>query len=413
MASFDGVNLWSDAACGNRSGALLRLATKAKEDLAVKVGSGEIIARKGSTSLMVRGLSEVSFDECFLAAVDVANRGLDILAISGRGTLALADTEAENTVWIQTESGPALRIWSVSPLPMPTMRLQLQVRDASGEVKAQPTEPDPQWHEAFRYFRLAQATDDLYDAFRNLYLALEALLSTVAPQNLRPDGRPAEGEGAWFRRALTAATAGLEMHRYAAQGQAAATVDSLYDEIYVQTRTAVFHAKTNRSVVIPLDYPSRPAVLDTLRRLAQLVVDLAQHVVGIRFASSFWTAIAFRAAAEAILNGSTLYLTDSQDLNIQATSVYEVAENRVDAPTQPAPRYGESFRSVVASEFAGADIAQKLPCVGGAVIADNADKPMIGHTLEGRLQVDGIERVHVVIGVRGINTRTLKSDYAT
>lgn len=49
-----------------------------------------------------------------------------------------------------------------------------------------------------RHFRLSQTTSDLFDAFRNLYLALESLLSTIAPMRLHPDGRPAEGEGVWL-----------------------------------------------------------------------------------------------------------------------------------------------------------------------------------------------------------------------
>jgi len=296
---------------------------------------------------------------------------------------------------------------------MPQMRLKGVVKDSKGNVVTQPPEPDPEWHEAFRYFRLAQTTDDLFDAFRNLYLALEALLSTLAPQRLRPDGTPSEPEGQWFHRALEAASRLLDMHRYADKDQSEATVDELFEEIYRRTRTAVFHAKVGRPVLVPLDLPSRPAVLNTLQRLAQLVVDLSEEVTGLRFASSFWTAIAFKTGAEAILRDPTVYLLDCEDHDMDAQSVRDLNGRSVGAPGRPAAEYSEPFRSVIVGEFAAADIDRDLPFVASAVLANAEDQPMVGSTLEGRLRVEGINSVQVAVGVRGINTRMLKTAYAT
>ena len=71
------------------------------------------------------------------------------------------------------------------------------------------------WHESMRYFRISQITTDMFDAFRNLYLALESLLSHIAPVRLRPNGRPDEGEGQWAKRALQAASVLLQGHNSA------------------------------------------------------------------------------------------------------------------------------------------------------------------------------------------------------
>src|SRR5664279_4158410 len=78
-----------------------------------------------------------------------------------------------------------------------------EVRDAQGNI----IPPPPRstfWHESFRYYRLSQTTDDLFDAYRNVYLALESVLSTISPQKVNAaTGRIAEQEGQWFERALT------------------------------------------------------------------------------------------------------------------------------------------------------------------------------------------------------------------
>jgi hypothetical protein len=55
------------------------------------------------------------------------------------------------------------------------------VRDKKGNVVSPVLSP-PRHHIAFRFFRLAQTSDDLFDAYRNMYLAFEALLSTKHPK---------------------------------------------------------------------------------------------------------------------------------------------------------------------------------------------------------------------------------------
>jgi hypothetical protein len=47
----------------------------------------------------------------------------------------------------------------------------------------------PEHHIGFRFFRLAQVTDDLYDAYRNMYLAFEVLLSSRVPAPAPPPAR--------------------------------------------------------------------------------------------------------------------------------------------------------------------------------------------------------------------------------
>jgi hypothetical protein len=74
------------------------------------------------------------------------------------------------------------------------------VRDSEGNVVPPRPEPVPEWHPSASSGSGKRPTD-LVDAFRNYYLALEAILSTIEPIKLR-DGRPAERETDWLNRAL-------------------------------------------------------------------------------------------------------------------------------------------------------------------------------------------------------------------
>jgi hypothetical protein len=55
--------------------------------------------------------------------------------------------------------------------------IRITVRDQDGnEVPSEPIRPD--YHPALRFYRLSQVTDDLYDSYRNMYLAFEMLISS-------------------------------------------------------------------------------------------------------------------------------------------------------------------------------------------------------------------------------------------
>jgi hypothetical protein len=114
-------------------------------------------------------------------------------------------------------------------------------------VAPQP-EPNPLvWHESFRYFRLSQITDDLFDAYRNAYLALESVLSSIAPQPTNPAGKVTEREGDWFKRALIEADKIVPLASVVPSG-IADPVQRLFDELYVNMRSAMSHAKSGRRV---------------------------------------------------------------------------------------------------------------------------------------------------------------------
>jgi hypothetical protein len=238
MADFDGLPLWDEGQV-NRAGSVLYLREPARQDAEWAEGQGACVTiRKGSRAVLVKGLHSTSFDNSLLQGLDVANKALDVLSAGGAFSTMLADPGVEHIVWFDSSDSVRGRVWSAIPLALGVSHVDGVVRNAEGrDITRQ--EPSPEWHEAFRFFRLAQTTDDLFDAFRNLYLGLEASLSTLAPQ------ANGEREGAWVKRALRVAETVVDLRRALPRGFEGDPVDGLFDEFYARTRNAVFHAKAS------------------------------------------------------------------------------------------------------------------------------------------------------------------------
>jgi hypothetical protein len=112
---------------------------------------------------------------------ELANRALDLLAMGGVATLALADVWSCHVAWWPASEATVVRIWSSAAL---TMKVQAAavVRGPDGAVRSAGTGINPEWHASMRYLRMSEITDDLFDAFRNVYLALESLLNRLQPR---------------------------------------------------------------------------------------------------------------------------------------------------------------------------------------------------------------------------------------
>jgi len=228
------------------------------------------------------------YDDAFAEAVAAAQEALDLLAMRGGQGLAVESADTEHVVWwTDGASRRVLRMVSVSDLNV-SMSMTATVTDKDGRVVPQPALPALPWHESLRYFRLAQVTGDLFDAYRNMYLALESLLSSVVPPTLRPSGKPAEREGEWLRRALTTVESSLSLEPYAPPGLGP-SIERVFDDIYAGTRTQLFHAKSGRPVLLPHGIDSRDGVLASLERLARLFLDLFAHHTGHRRPSGVMT----------------------------------------------------------------------------------------------------------------------------
>lgn len=280
----------SGSACG---GAFLldRPSPTTSEEILAHGWTAQVTA--DSPQIVIRGTVHTdNYEETFSESLAASQEALDLVAMRAGPGLAVVSADSEHVVWWTEADGRlVLRIVAVSDLGL-SMSATATVTDAAGNVRPPPQPPALVWHPSLRYFRLAQVTGDLFDAYRNMYLAFESLLSTMVPPKLSSTGKPAEGEGAWLRRALTTIDATLPLAPYAPAGGRPA-VDLVLDDIYAGARTRLFHAKSGRSVLLPHRLDSRHDVIESLQRLARLFIDLFADHTGHRRPSSGMTYAGF------------------------------------------------------------------------------------------------------------------------
>jgi hypothetical protein len=175
--------------------------------------------------------------------------------------------------------------------------------DKDGNIKRQPV-PVPIWTPGLRFYRLSQACRNLYDAYRNLFLGLEALLDTLCQKDRN------EGERAWLLRALStiAHNAGLqELVPPGTADPAAFIVGTQYDHI----RLRLFHAKPS-STRKALDLPHPEEVTSAYERLIRIWRQIAQRCLSIRSGGSgAFTYGGFKMMMDnALSTGLTMYFSE-------------------------------------------------------------------------------------------------------
>ncbi|WP_141212940.1 hypothetical protein [Halorubrum sp. Ea1] len=164
-------------------GAALRIDKSPVENHQIDVNDDWKVELADSSQYAVaRGTIDVDTEEEALSHSHSAlQQALDILSIQNDDQLRVENADSSRIVWWESDGSQHLRVVEISDVSV-SMEASATVIDEDGnevEIESDPTE----WHESLRYFRLAQNTDDLFDAYRNLFLALELILSERVPIN--------------------------------------------------------------------------------------------------------------------------------------------------------------------------------------------------------------------------------------
>lgn len=196
--------------------------------------------RKGVAHVCVRGGTpdqNKPLETLAVAAHAVVEDFLDIVAVEERTALLVAAPH-DNVVWRTGPHGLKMQLTASIVFAAEQGEVQAVVKDAAGNIVTGPAYVPPQHHPAYRYFRYSQASQNVFDAYRNMFLALESVLDHIASK------KHGEGETDWLRRAVSDAT---EKHNanFASfvKQPGKDPVESFIDAHYSAVRCAVFHAK--------------------------------------------------------------------------------------------------------------------------------------------------------------------------
>lgn len=279
MATIGGMDLRMDDQKA-ASGAAFHLSTPAVVDASRGFDDGaQVFVRRGHQYVIVVLPSIVSDASLVTTTYHHVQQMLDVLSIQGKGDLAIPGGTDGDIVWWRHNGKVNLRI-SVVATGVFSMSAIATIRDAEGNIVSNPPPAPPQWHPAFRYFRLSQTTDDLYEAYRNMYLAYESAASTVYPQVM------GETDTKWSKR--VARSLGAMLADCVEPGVADVALAFLREQ-YKANRCALFHAKKQQQPILPGDLSNRKQVAQAYERLARLVIKLCQQDLNAQRHISFIT----------------------------------------------------------------------------------------------------------------------------
>lgn len=269
--------------------------------------------------------------------------------------------------------------------------------DAAGNPM--PPQPPPKytWHESYRYFRLSQATDDLFDAYRNLFLALESILTTIEPVRKKTSGKGWETERDWLTRAIRTAASMVDLGRSVPAG-IADPEGYLFKDLYEDKRTALFHAKKNRPVFLPHEKSGdRESVTSSLTRLANLYLDLINSHLKIQRRGSSLALSVFENMAQ-VLSG--LAITDVKEELMKGGEMISMEGKRL---TPLACRWAAELDEPGTKNLLGSIDVSSLADIGDftqVVVLSNDNNPAGVSQLKEPLSLDGIQRLEVQFSQR-------------
>lgn len=396
-ASIDGMAFFAGASTGGA----FRLSEAAAEPSTEVIDDWTIEVRPGSEIVVARGEGGATYEEARSDALAAANKGLDFLCLRGATPMAIRHAGTEHIVWWSEDSQTVIRLLSV-----PTVTLHVGKVTVTGGIPVVP--PPPEWQDSARYFRLSQLTDDLFDSFRNVYLALESILDHVAPQRTTP---PYEGEGEWFRRALTEAGRIVNLAAHAPKG-APDPVEALYNELYLSTRNLVFHAKSTRAYLLPHSSPERRAVEETTRRAAYFYIALAGKVIHLRPPGSGWFAGFWRMQIEGLAPRLGIVVTnDSAPFSGDETAINPSGGELVKLSVSRAPEYDQPFEHAFLGVGQASDVAKLGQVTRVCSTVDG--EPHSAGIPEGAFLVSDVDRFEALVVLRARNANEPKRDFAS
>ncbi len=398
MATFGELPLFDSGV--DRSGAVFILA--APSPVTVRQGTTRdtfLQLTVGSDAAVVHGLAASNGADVLITALHEANRALDLLAARNIARLVLAPlTRTIPITWCEETGLLILRLIATS------------VSRFSFSTGVPAPALGSQWHTSMRYWRMSQVTDDLYDAFRNLFLALESLLGHLAPMRMNSNGRP-ESEGYWLRRAIRVAGCNVDLNRYLLNKSVTPDVD-LFHDLWTDVRNKVFHAKTGQPILTPLDTADRNVVAEAHERYGRLYLDLADYALGVRFISGGITVGGF--AQSSALNGVTIQMTDDPaPASINDTTVSPSGHAVLQLPTARTPEHDSALLSTVLGSVSGDDARRTLQSVRRFGATRPGGSLVVIHSLDLDLTLEGIDHIECLLQLQAVNVTMPKTDYST
>lgn len=215
---------------------------------------------------------------------EICQKSLDLLSVEGQGEMNINSPGDKYAILFNSNKQIILRYVSTTDIGI-SASASLVIRDKEGNIIPDLPKSPINWTPAFRYYRLSQSSRDLYEAYRNLFLGLESMLSIICPE------AKSEGERKWLLRALHEVNKKTPLSSLVPQN-CSDPVTCLVKDQYDSIRCKLFHAK--RKTVLPYENFDPTIVSNAYKTLLMLWHRIAIKYFGINRAGGVITYQGFK-----------------------------------------------------------------------------------------------------------------------
>ena len=202
-------------------------------------GVWEIEIQKGQPTIVARTFEVLPPDEILDRGLEACQKYLDLVSVAKQRHRGVKSPEEAHILLFKSGEEWVLRVISIAELSAGISASATLFRDEI--VVSPPPKPRLKWIPAFRYYRLSRMSNDLFEAYRNLFLSFESLVYDIVPIS------PHERETVWLRRALNEIDKEIPLADYVPAGTPVPV--EYFMKMQYDTRCSLFHAKGNQCIL--------------------------------------------------------------------------------------------------------------------------------------------------------------------
>lgn len=280
---------------------------------------GCVVVREGAANVTVNLLKSHEVGDVKSTAWRVIQESFDILAARRQAALSTAMGDSECVWWLRNGHQ-----YDVTCVITTESKWAMNVQATAGRAGPATSQQTFTHHDSLRFYRMSQCARGLFDAYRNAYLALECLVSEVAPKKSN------ESELKWLKRVIggplaNAVPSGLDL-------------EPTLEAIYRRGRNRLFHAKDDETFYPPHG-AEREEVQCLFEHLTLLLVSLLQYKLGTEVVRR-WAAM-----SRAMQDAQTRVLFDFDELCFEQEAGEVFATPKVKIIESPR-RFGQLWAKV-------------------------------------------------------------------
>jgi hypothetical protein len=377
------------------------LAKPPEVEISVTYGDCHIHAAPSTPHVICRFAGATSHAEAYARGSLMLQEALDVLSMTGRVDLVTRDAEDEHLVWWNSDGRRTIALVSTATFSVKVGPVTLTVHDAQGNP-VPPKPIIPKHHLGFRYYRLSQASDDLFDAYRNMYLAFESLLSSRYPKS---KGQEID----WLRQSLASAASDLSLSDLA-PASAPDPVDDILSIVYNGARLPLFHAKDGKAYFAPIHSAAdREAVATALTMLTHIVLRMADKWFSARRISGWVNLKIFEDQNRTLFRDCRFVFSDNPAFTLQDDLSSESISNGKPFNAQFREHFGAEVKHHVFGELPVADVSGRGRL--HALFLVNNESPLIGLSPDTTVDLEGFNNFQILLFIRGRNASAPKYLY--